>query len=122
MDSLVTALLLVPKTTTDARAVIGLINYSETAFTYSPHEQARHGTLMTILSEAVTLGPRLSWGDDAKRAVNELSLRMQNLPRAYYDPIQLFASGEFILIILGDASKTGAGSSIYLVRKVRAED
>ena len=122
VDSLVTALLLVPKTTTDARAVIGLINYSETAFTYSPHEQARHGTLMTILSEAVTLGPRLSWGDDAKRAVNELSLRMQNLPRAYYDPIQLFASGEFILIILGDASKTGAGSSIYLVRKVRAED
>ena len=122
VDSLVSALQLIPKTTTDAKATIGLINYSESAFVYSPHEQARHGTLMTILNEAVTLGPRLNWSDDAQCAVKELSLRMQNLPRAYYDPVQLFSTGEFIIVILGDASKTGAGSSLYLVHKKRAED
>ena len=77
---------------------------------------------MTILNEAVTLGPRLNWSEDAQCAVKELSLRMQNLPRAYYDPVQLFSTGEFSIVILGDASKTGAGSSLYLVHKKRAED
>ena len=120
--SLMTALELQPKTITDAKAIIGLINYSESAFTYSPHEQARHGTLMTILSDSVNLDNRLRWGDDAKRAIQELSLRMQNLPRKTYDPVQLFATNDYIIVILGDASKTGAGSSIYLVAKQRAED
>ena len=78
-DSLVTTLLLIPKTTTDARAVIGLINYSETAFTHSPHEQALHGTLMTILSEAVTLGPRLSWGDDTQPAGAKMNSNLKKL-------------------------------------------
>ena len=63
VSSLVAALQIVPKTTTDAKATIGLVNYSESAFVYSPHEQARHGTLMTILSEAVTLDTRLQWGE-----------------------------------------------------------
>ena len=124
VDSLVAALELIPKTTTDANVTIGLINYPESAFVYSPHEQAGHGsdgTLLSMLNEAVTLGPRLNWSEDAQRAVKELSLRMQNLPHAYYDPVQLFSIGGFIIVILGDASKTGAGSSPYLVNKKRAE-
>ena len=105
VTSLVAALELIPKTTTDEKATIGLINYSELAFVYSPQGHARHGTLMTILYEAVTLGPRLNWSEDAQCAVTELSLRMQNLPRAYYDPVQLCFTGEFIIVILATLRK-----------------
>ena len=122
VESLVTALSLIPKTATDAKAIIGLINYSESAFTYSPHEQSRHGTLMAILSDAVNAESRLNWSDSAQLAVKELALRMQNLPRVAYDPVHLFSTNQYIIVILGDASKTGAGSSIYLVKKKCAED
>ena len=123
--SLTKALELIPRTTNEALAVIGLINYSENAFHYTHNEQARHGELMAILNDAVTATKehgRLKWNELEQGAVSELASRMQNLPRASYDPLQLFSSGKYTIVILGDASKTGAGSSLYLVQITQAED
>ena len=80
---------------------------------------------MAILNDAVTATKehgKLKWNEAERTAVSELASRMQNLPRVSYDPLQLFASDKYIIVILGDASKTGAGSSIYLVHLVKAKD
>ena len=53
MESLLLTLARRPKTKTDAKQIIGVINYSASAFEYTNAELARHAELMVTLNAAV---------------------------------------------------------------------
>ena len=53
VESLLLTLARRPKTKTDAKQIIGVINYSASAFEYDSAELARHAELMATLNAAV---------------------------------------------------------------------
>ena len=60
VESISNTLLLRPKTKSEGKQIIGVINYSDTAFQYSPTELSIHAQHMATLNAAIS-GEKLQW-------------------------------------------------------------
>ena len=80
VDSLPKALLQKPSTKSEGKQIIGVINYSESAFHYTSKKLARHGELMATLNASIdNVNNRIQWELDCDQALQELRERMLNL-------------------------------------------
>ena len=120
VESLLLTLARRPKTKTDAKQIIGVINYSASAFEYTNRELVRHAELMATLNAAVEKD-RIVWDVECEAAMAELRERMRNQPRKMYDPISLLDDNH-CLVMMGDAAETGIGAGLFLVNKGNADD
>ena len=120
VESLLLTLARRPKTKTDAKQIIGVINYSASAFEYTSKELARHAELMAMLNSAVDRD-RIVWDIECEAAMAELRERMRNQPRKMYDPVALLDENH-CLVMMGDAAETGIGAGLFLVNKGNADD
>ena len=120
VESLSNTLLLRPKTKSEGKQIIGVINYSDTAFQYSPTELSVHAQHMATLNAAIS-GDKLQWTAECDEAMEQLRIRMKVQTRKMYDPVDLL-DDDHCLVIMGDAAETGVGAGLFLVKRGSADD
>ena len=120
VELLSNTLLLRPKTKSEGKQIIGVINYSDTAFEYSPAELSAHAQHMATLNAAIS-GDKLQRTTQCDDAMDQLRMRMKVQTRKMYDPVDLL-DDTHCLVIMGDAAKTGVGAGLFLVRRSSAND
>ena len=110
-------------TKTDAQHVVGVIQYSHTAFEWSDDAYTRYSSLMRILTSATKVpeGKHVKWGEDCIQACLELYEHITNRPMAYWSPFNLITDDN-CLVSMTDASDDAVSGSLFVVRKPDARD
>ena len=110
-------------TKTDAQHVVGVIQYSHTAFEWSDDAYTRYSTLMRILTSATKVpeGKHVKWGEECIQACKELYEHITNRSMAYWSPFDLITEDN-CLIAMTDASDDAVSGSLFVVRKLDARE
>jgi site-specific DNA-cytosine methylase len=114
VDALRIALGATPKTVTELKSMIGVILYAHTAFEWDVQDLAWFAKTMSPLHKAATLKPIL-WGSECTQAVDALLGRIQTSPR-WFTHFEDLVTEDTCLIIMSDASDTGGGVALFLVK------
>ena len=116
------------KTLVDAQHVLGVVQYSMSAFDFSNDSWKEFSSLLAVVENCIVNHLRsrpqtkkIAWGAAERDACISLSKMINNLPWAYMRPEDLL-SPESCLISLTDASDDAVCNSLFLVQKSDARD
>ena len=98
------------KTKTDAQHVIGTIQYSHIAFSWTNRAYTRYSALMRVLTTAMIAsetGKRLQWPQECLEACQELHEHIANQPLASWSPRSLLTALTCFIAMTGAADLAG---------------
>jgi site-specific DNA-cytosine methylase len=104
----------------DALHVIGVCNYTRTAFQWDDASSTRYSDLIGILQDAAT-APRMKWGEPQLEACANLLEHITKRPLAYCSPDSIIDDDHSIAIHT-DASDTSIGYSLFRCKVKDAND
>jgi site-specific DNA-cytosine methylase len=116
-------LLIVPKSTTEARRLRGVILQSVSAFQFNLRDMGLFNRLMIPLNDAITeaensQSKRLKWTPECEQAMIDMSNCFTNQPLAYHDPSWILSDTR-CLAQIGDADPLAVTG--YLVSVAKAD-
>jgi hypothetical protein len=107
------------KTKTDALHIIGVCNYTRTAFQWTDASSTRYSDLVGILQAAAT-SERLSWGAPQVEACSQLYDHITKRPLMYCSP-ETIIDDDHCVVIHTDASNSSIGFAIFRVNVANAD-
>ena len=114
VDALVEAMGENVKSLKAAQRLVGILIYAQSSFKWYIDGQTIHAELLNVLHRAMS-APQFKWTGECKRAVEMLRERVKVAPRVACRPDELLNDG-WCLVIKSDASNTGAGACLLLVK------
>ena len=114
VDALVEAMGENVKSLKAAQRLVGIMIYAQSSFQWDLDGQTVHAELLNVLHRAMS-APQFKWTEECKRAVEMLRERVKVAPRVACRPDELLNDG-WCLVIKSDASNTGAGACLLLVK------
>jgi hypothetical protein len=102
-----------------ARRLAGIITYAQAAFEWDEGNQTYYAEQMAIVHEGTKGGYR--WTDAQRNAVKALAARVKAAPRVPCRIDELLEGG-WSVIVKADASKTGIGACLLLVKVADARE
>ena len=113
-DALVISLETCPKTTTQLRALIGVILYTHTAFKWDIDSLAWFAKTLAPLHKGTTLKP-FKWNDECAQSLVDLKAKVLIAPR-WFTHFENLITDDTCLVIMSDACDTGGGAALFLVQ------
>ena len=114
VDALVAAMGEPVKSEKAAQRLVGIMIYAQSSFQWDHDGQTIHAELLNVLHRAMS-APQFKWNEECKRAVELLRERVKVAPRVACRPDELLNDG-WGLVVKTDASNTGAGACLLLVK------
>jgi hypothetical protein len=108
------------KTLKQARRVLGIINYAQESFRWDLTDQTWYADRLAGLHEVIS-APKFSWGQASKDVIKDMLSRIDAAPRVPCRPDELLDDG-WVIVVKTDASATGIGASLLLVKCADARD
>ena len=114
VDALVAAMGEPVKSEKAAQRLMGIMIYAQSSFQWDHDGQTIHAELLNVLHRAMS-APQFKWNEECKRAVEVLRERVKVAPRVACRADELLNDG-WSLVVKTDASNTGAGACLLLVK------
>jgi hypothetical protein len=102
------------KTQKDAQHVIGVVQYTNSAFDFGDDDWTKYIQFLSVLIDHSNATP-FRWGDDCTKACKQLCTHIANMPRAYMDPVDLLSASS-CSIAHTDAGNYGICNTLFLVQ------